>query len=83
MRKIKTFTVTQQVSETVDITCNCCGKTCKDSAGLNYEGLLGAQLCGGYASKLGDSIRYEFDVCETCLLAWFAGFKHDPCVPDQ
>jgi hypothetical protein len=43
--------------------------------GMNYEGLIGAVVQGGFKAKLGDSVRYEFDLCETCLDELFKTFK--------
>lgn len=61
-----------------DIICNKCGESCKDSSGMNYEGLIEASVEGGYASKLGDTVRYTFSLCENCLSALFDTFKFDP-----
>ena len=80
MRQLKQVTTTTVASVTTDITCNRCGYSCRDSADINYEGLLDVQLLGGFASKLDDGAEYNFDVCENCLILWFSEFKHDPKV---
>jgi hypothetical protein len=51
-----------------------------DKFGNDYEGLLGARVCGGYGSKLGDCSEYEFDLCEDCLDKLFDEFEIDPLV---
>jgi|GEM_PF-2744842 len=61
-----------------DVICNKCGESCKDSSNMNYEGLLEVSVEGGYASKLGDSVRYTFSLCENCLEELFKSFKINP-----
>jgi hypothetical protein len=64
-----------------DIICNKCGQSCCTAEGPDYgfEGLLGVRVDVGYSSKhLGDLERYEFDVCEKCLVEWFATFTINP-----
>lgn len=62
-----------------DIICNKCGCSCS-APHPGYEGLLEYSIEGGYASKLGDGIRYEFSVCVSCLLEFFKSFKIKPKV---
>jgi hypothetical protein len=67
-RKVK-----REIEETVvdDVLCNKCGESCFDKYEMNFEGLIEAHLCGGYGSKIGDSVEIEFSLCETCLLELF------------
>lgn len=58
-----------------DIICNKCGRSCKDSSEMNYEGLLEISVEGGYASILGDTVKYTFSLCEECLKELFESFK--------
>jgi hypothetical protein len=71
-RKVK-LEIEEEVVD--DILCNKCGETCFDKYERNFEGLIEAHLCGGYGSKIGDSLEVEFSLCETCLLELF-----DRCV---
>lgn len=41
---------------------------------MNYEGLF-AEGGGGYASKIGDCTKWDFCLCEDCLLELFKTFK--------
>ncbi len=61
-----------------DIICNNCGESCKDDQNMNYEGLIEADVNGGYASLLGDLVHYKFSICEKCLEKMFKGFKIQP-----
>lgn len=71
--------VTREVDEVDDIRCNRCGASCRGTAGMNWCGLIGAEVIGGYDSPaLGDMEALAFDVCERCLVEWVATFKHDP-----
>jgi hypothetical protein len=77
VRTTKTEQKTVEVTD--DIICNKCGESCEVSEGYGYEGLIGARVDGGYGSKhLGDLERYEFDICEKCLVEWFKTFKINP-----
>ena len=66
-----------------DVVCNRCGKSCKDSMDMNYEGLLEATVRGGFASKLGDGVEHRFSLCEDCLIELFKDFKHAPTTEDR
>lgn len=70
---IETKSLTQEVID--DILCNQCGESCQDESGMNFEGLIETNVCGGYSSLLGDSIRYTFSLCERCLEQLFRGFQ--------
>lgn len=71
MQKFKQETRTVNVLDS--IVCNRCEASLHN--GMNFEGLLNAMVEGGYGAKLGDCIRYEFDLCETCLEELFKTFK--------
>ena len=62
MRQIKNKRITEP--KLVDITCDICGKSCRDSADMNYEM---ACLRGhwGYMSRK-DGTRWCCDICEDC-----------------
>jgi uncharacterized protein with PQ loop repeat len=83
-KMIKTKRITKEIVEDVveDIICNKCGCSLKDECNLNFEGLVEADIIGGYCSKLGDMTRIRFSLCENCLIEMFKTFKHDPYVPD-
>lgn len=49
----------------------------------NYEGLVDVNLCGGYGSKLGDGVAYNFSICETCLKDKIFPMFQDPPKIDQ
>ncbi len=76
MKKTKTVMVKQEVIE--DIICNMCGNSCYDEAGENIEGLIECCFRGGFYSKLGDLVVYQFSLCEGCLEELFKKFKIDP-----
>lgn len=79
MKKTKKVAVTEVVEETVDIICNKCGKSCsnqKPHKFRSYEGLIEAEVHGGYDSKvIGDLISWRFSVCESCLAKFVKTFK--------
>lgn len=79
MEKLKK--TTREVLEIESITCNQCGESLHN--GMNYEGLIGAYVQGGYGAKLGDSVEYKFDLCETCLAKLFETFKIPALVLDE
>ena len=62
---------------TENIICNRCGNGCGDPPYM-YEGLLEAHISGGFSSKIGDGIEYEFSLCEDCLIELFKTFKIQP-----
>jgi hypothetical protein len=74
----------REVEELVvtDVVCNICEKSLKDKCDMNYEGLE-ARICGGYASILGDTVSYDFAICEECLRdKIFPMFKIEPDIND-
>jgi hypothetical protein len=74
-REVERVVVEQEVD---DIICNKCGKSCKDHAGMNFEGLLEVSIQGGYASFLGDDAPHTFSLCERCLDEMFRTFVIPP-----
>jgi hypothetical protein len=82
MRIIKK--VTKEVTVIDDILCNKCGNSCRGvDPSFDWEGLIEVGIIGGYGSThLGDGNSYEFSLCESCLIALFQTFKHNPKVPD-
>jgi hypothetical protein len=75
MKIIKNIKKEIEQEEITDILCNKCGESCKDKCNMNYEGLIEANVWGGYGSKLGDSVSYQFSLCEDCLKIMFDDFK--------
>ena len=79
MRKIKKMLKEQVVVETVDILCNLCGKSCsssKHSSVKEYNGLIEAEVWGGYSSThIGDMTGIRFSLCEKCLWNLTKKFK--------
>jgi len=71
MQKLRTET--QPVRVIDSIVCNRCEASLHN--GMNYAGLIGAHIRGGYGSKIGDDFEYRFDLCETCLKELFDSFK--------
>lgn len=80
--KMKTTkTVQKEVEVIEDIICNKCGNSCY--SGFSYEGLIEANIIGGYGSKsIGDMEHYCFSMCEDCLMELFKTFKHNPYVSE-
>lgn len=61
-----------------DYICNKCEKSlAANFSGYEYNG-ISADNCGGYNSKIGDMIDYEFSLCEDCLIELFRMFKISP-----
>ncbi len=83
MRNFHLESIVEYKNVTDDIICNKCGNSCKDSCDMNYEGLIEASVFGGYASKLGDQVNYEFSLCEDCLIELFKTFKHNPRINNE
>jgi len=48
----------------IDITCDICGKSCKDRADMNYE-MVCLQGSWGYMSRK-DGTNWCCDICEDC-----------------
>ncbi len=80
MKKVENKTETVTSTVIADVICNMCGESCLDSQGMNYEGLIGAYVEGGFASKLGDMSVYKFDICEICLKQIFDKMIHNPFI---
>ncbi len=62
--------------------CNNCGKSLLGGDGTMLEnyGLI-AEVRGGYCSPaLDDNTRYEFCICENCLVKLFDTFKYYPSI---
>lgn len=77
---LKTKQVTVQTTKVEDVICNKCGASCLKSCGYDS---VSVQYTGGYDSSiLGDMCRYEFELCEACLAAFMASFKHSALVDD-
>jgi hypothetical protein len=65
-------------TKVVDVICNNCGRSCKDSLSGNIIAAR-AEAFGGYGShRLTDMHRYRFDLCEDCTIKIARGFKHPP-----
>ena len=62
MRHIKNKRVTEP--KLVDITCDICGKSCRDSADMNYECVSFAGSWGYMSHK--DTENWSCDICEPC-----------------
>lgn len=80
-KKIKEYV---EKTETLDIICNNCGKTCSNMVrfynakkpGNDFSGLLEQEVHGGYDSKfIGDMISWKFSICEECLSKIVKNFK--------
>lgn len=82
MKKIHTETEIKTIEIVDDVICNKCGVSCRDSCDMNFEGIIELSICGGYASKLGDSVQYTFSVCENCLKNFFSTFTIPPNTKD-
>lgn len=64
----------REVNEVEDIICNKCGNSCFGE--MNYNGLIEAEVSGGYDSThLLDGESYQFSICESCLDEIFNSFK--------
>lgn len=74
MIKTSKETRTEEVTVVDDYICNKCGNSLKDRCDMNYEGLF-AEGGGGYASKIGDCTKWDFCLCEDCLVELFKTFK--------
>ena len=67
---------TVEVEEITDVLCDKCGKSQMGEC----RNLNGARIClvGQYDSTdLPDGQYLEFDVCESCIMAWVETFEHD------
>jgi hypothetical protein len=69
-------------TELDEVICNKCGDSLRISIGSDYfSGLVSAKVEGGYSSKLiSDGDKYDFSLCEKCLVELFATFIHNPRV---
>lgn len=76
---MRTYREENQTVRVVDsITCNCCGCDMLSPSGHEYIGTH-ISITGGYESThLGDMEHVAVDVCEGCLVKWWAQFKHPP-----
>lgn len=60
----------REVEVVADVTCDLCGKTCRDSLGVNYE-FATLTATWGYASRK-DCETHEAHICEDCYdKLWF------------
>lgn len=83
MRKTRTKTVSQKVTETVDVLCNKCGESLNngkrywnDKQWTCFEGLEEVEIHGGYHSKfIGDMCSLRFSLCEECIVDLTKTFK--------
>lgn len=62
MRHIKNKRVTEP--KLIDITCDICGKSCRDEMDMNYE-MICLQGDWGYCSQK-DGTSWLCDICEDC-----------------
>ncbi len=67
--KTNTITDNRKIDVVTDVLCNVCGESLHPECAPpgNYEGLVDKTICGGYGSRLGDGIAYNFSICEKCL----------------
>lgn len=80
---MKTIKRVQEYVDVVDdIICNKCGESCRTDGGddqvshKEFDGLIEVTAHGGYWSKvIGDMNRYQFSLCETCLVEFTKTFK--------
>jgi hypothetical protein len=86
-----TETQTREVAVVTDYVCNKCGASCRVDGDADekpewraYEGLIEAQVSGGYYGReIPDLTTFEFTVCGPCLVEFWAGFKHLPRATDD
>ncbi len=79
---IITTEVQQTITVVSDIICNKCGESCKSNF-HGYEGLLEAEVFGGYGSEhVGDMNKHKFSMCEKCFMELSATFKIPSWVDD-
>ena len=62
MRIVKNKRVTEP--KLVDITCDICGKSCRDNMNMNFE-MAGLRGHWGYCSRK-DGTNWSCDMCEDC-----------------
>lgn len=75
-----TSTETREVQVVTDVTCDCCGKSMRGFAG-NINGVT-IRGSGAYDSvEFPDMCEINADVCESCAMEWFKGFKINPINP--
>lgn len=83
--------ITKDIQETVtvvqDIICNKCGESCRTDGDdpstyhKSFDGLIEVCAHGGYWSKvIGDMNKYQFSLCESCLVEFAKTFKIDAFV---
>ena len=64
--------ITESKEVIKDIVCNMCRKSCMESVGgADHKEFCGVSIdaTGGYSSPvLQDMTRYQFDLCEKCLM---------------
>ena len=70
---VKTLEIVSEEKEVVkDVVCNMCRNSCMESVGgSDHKEFCGVSIdvSGGYSSPvLQDMTRYQFDLCEKCLL---------------
>jgi hypothetical protein len=97
MKKTRTVTRTEEVTEVTEVLCNKCGAPMprwddggapallgKDGEVPGYYGLVEQMVGGGTGSKhLIDCTSYTFSVCEACLVAFFHACVIPPQIGDM
>ena len=79
MRKTKVINETVQITKTVELICNKCGKTVKldKDAWQKQESIQHFEIHFGFGSRF-DMERWEFDLCEDCIEKIVKPFKYKP-----
>lgn len=75
---IKTKIIQKEVTETEDILCNKCGKTCIDKETKCFYGVGGSGSGGYFSTHFVDEQDYQFELCEKCSDELFKTFKIPP-----
>lgn len=86
MEQVRKVTKTEVVEVVDKFTCNKCEKVIQDIADkfdfshsparvINSHNGLNISHEGGYASKIGDGVIVDFDLCEDCLIDLISSFK--------
>lgn len=80
----KTKTIIENVVD--KIYCNKCGRELKTSINnektMEIEEYHHYESIGGYFSKIGDMIRFEFDLCDDCIWEYMKTFAIPPKFED-
>lgn len=76
MKQVRKVTKTEVIEVVDKFTCNKCEKIIQDTADkFSFYNGLNISYEGGYASKIGDGVIVDFDMCEDCLIDLINSFK--------